>query len=205
MPLPVVPLGKRGADRVECRDSFIEHRNLDVATEEFLEVAASDPCSPLAGKDRLACQDRLVQAGEHRLTVGVADAVVRHLELLRGGEVGKGKVQDGDEHRQVGVLVGVGANVKGALRRWGWGAEVGELLGGHPLGNPSNLPLVRCNKPRPLDDRGERAQHWVRPPLATHGVPPSWAIWPVIPKGETIPRSHLTPAPGAGAPDASGA
>ena len=181
MPLAVVPLSEGGANRIECHDSLIEHRHLVVATEELLKVAARYPSSPLAGEDRLPGQDRLMQAGEHRLAVGVADPVIGDLELLGGGEVGKGEVQDGDEHREVDVLVGVGANVERALRRWGGGAEVGELLGGHPRGHPPDLPLVRCNKPRALNHRGEGAQNRVRPPLSTHGCLLVMGPWPVIP------------------------
>ena len=154
MPLPVVLLGEGGADGVECHDPLVEHWDLDVAAEELLKVASGNFCGPLAGEDRLTRQDRLMQAGEHRLAIGVADTVIGDLELLRGGEVGEGEVQDGDEHREVDVLVGVGANVEGALRRWGGGAEVGELLGGHPRGHPLDLSLVRCNKPRTLNNGG---------------------------------------------------
>ena len=88
-----------------------------------------------------------METGEHRLAVRIAHPVIGGLKLLGGGEVGEGEVQDGDEHREVDVLVRVWANVEGPFCGGGGGAEVGELLGGHPGGHPSDLPLVRCNKP----------------------------------------------------------
>ena len=181
VPLPVVLLGEGGADGVECRDPLVEHWDFGVAAEELLKVAPGHSGCPLSGEDRLTRQDRLMQAGEHRLAIGIADTVICDLELLGGGEVGEGEVQDGDEHREVDVLVGVGANVEGTLRRWGGGAEVGELLGGHPRGHPLDLSLVRCNKPRTLNHWGQGAQNRVRPPLPTHGCLLVMGPWPVIP------------------------
>ena len=69
MPLPVVLLGEGGADGVECHDPLVEHWDLDVAAEELLKVASGNFCGPLAGEDRLPRQDRLMQAGEHRLAI----------------------------------------------------------------------------------------------------------------------------------------